>query len=80
MFNLMQGNYFCFADSFSVIDILGSVPIIIDLRKEAEHVQSEKATIASRALMILFFFWEREFSTWHDIGSFAIAGARSCFL
>ena len=40
---------------FSVIDILGSVPIIIDLRKKAGHVQSEKATLASGLLMILFF-------------------------
>ena len=29
---------------FSVIDILGSIPVIIDLRKKFGHIQSEKAT------------------------------------
>ena len=30
---------------FAVIDIVGNIPIIIDLRKKAGHIQSEKASI-----------------------------------
>ncbi len=66
---------------FSVIDILGSVPIIIDLRKKAGHVQSEKATLASGLLMILFLFVGENILRLFgiDIGSFAIAGGLIMF-
>ncbi|HCX24566.1 MAG: hypothetical protein CMB80_14025 [Flammeovirgaceae bacterium] len=66
---------------FSVIDILGSVPIIIDLRKKAGHVQSEKATLASGLLMILFLFLGESILKLFgiDIGSFAIAGGLIMF-
>ena len=30
---------------FAVIDIIGNIPIVIDLRKKAGHIQSEKASI-----------------------------------
>lgn len=67
---------------FSVIDILGSVPIIIDLRKKAGHINSEGATIASLIIMILFLFVGelilRMFGL--DIASFAIAGSIIMFL
>ena len=66
---------------FSVIDILGSVPIIIDLRKKAGHVQSEKATLASGLLMILFLFLGESILKLFgiDIGSFAIVGGLIMF-
>ena len=41
---------------FAVIDIVGSVPIIIDLRKKVGHIQSEKASLFSVIIMILFLF------------------------
>jgi multiple antibiotic resistance protein len=67
---------------FSVIDILGSIPIIIDLRKKVGHVQSEKATLVAAVIMIVFLFLGE--SILHllgiDIGSFAIAGAIVIFL
>ncbi len=67
---------------FSVIDILGSVPIIVDLRKKVGHVQSEKATVISGIIMVVFLFLGE--SILHlfgiDIGSFAIAGAIIMFL
>lgn len=67
---------------FAVIDILGSVPIIIDLRKKLGHIQSEKATIVSGVIMIAFLFLgERILNLIHlDIPSFAIAGAIVMFL
>lgn len=66
---------------FSVIDILGSIPIIIDLRKKAGHVQSEKATLASGLLMVLFLFLGEGILNLFgiDVGSFAIAGALIMF-
>ncbi len=66
---------------FSVIDILGSVPIVIDLRKKAGHVQSEKATLASGLLMILFLFLGEGILKLFgiDVGSFAIAGGLIMF-
>ena len=41
---------------FAVVDIIGSIPIIIDLRKKVGHIQSEKASIVSAIIMILFVF------------------------
>ena len=41
---------------FAIIDILGSIPIIIQLRNKAGHIQSEKASIVATILMILFLF------------------------
>lgn len=66
---------------FSVIDILGSVPIIIDLRKKVGHVQSEKATVISGAIMVIFLFLGESILKLFgiDIGSFAIAGALIMF-
>jgi len=60
---------------FAVIDILGSVPIIIDLRKKLGHIQSEKATLISGVIMIAFLFLgERILNLIHlDIPSFNTA-------
>ncbi len=67
---------------FSVIDILGSVPIVIDLRKKLGHVQSGKATIVAGIIMIGFLFLGESILKLFgiDIGSFAIAGAIVMFL
>lgn len=61
---------------FSVIDILGSIPVIIDLRKKAGHIQSEKATLAAGLIMILFLFLGEQILKLLglDVESFAIAG------
>jgi len=62
---------------FAVIDIPGSIPIIVSLRKKVGHVQSEKATIVAGVIMILFLFVGE--SILHllgvDVQSFAIAGS-----
>ena len=41
---------------FAVIDILGSVPIIISLRQKVGHIQSEKASIVAGIIMMAFLF------------------------
>ena len=67
---------------FSVIDILGSIPIIIDLRKKFGHVQSGKATIVSGVIMVIFLFLGESILglLGIDVASFAIAGAIVMFL
>jgi multiple antibiotic resistance protein len=62
---------------FAVIDIIGSIPIIIDLRKKAGHIQSEKATIVAGILMIVFLFVGKEILNLIgiDVNSFAVAGS-----
>ncbi len=62
---------------FAVIDIIGSVPIIIDLRRKVGHVQSEKASVVAGILMIVFLFvGERMLNLIGiDVNSFAVAGA-----
>ncbi len=41
---------------FAVIDITGSIPIILDLKKKEGFIQAEKATITAFTIMILFLF------------------------
>lgn len=62
---------------FAVIDILGSIPIIVDLRSKVGHIQSEKATIVAMIIMVLFLFIGEELLNiiGIDVNSFAVAGA-----
>jgi multiple antibiotic resistance protein len=62
---------------FAVIDILGSIPIIISLREKVGHIQSEKASIVATSIMIAFLFvGERILNLIGiDVNSFAVAGA-----
>ena len=62
---------------FAVIDIIGNIPIIIDLRKKAGHIQSEKASIISGVIMIIFLFLGQSILSLIgiDVNSFAVAGA-----
>jgi multiple antibiotic resistance protein len=62
---------------FAVIDIVGSVPIIIDLRNKVGHIQSEKASIVSGIIMIAFLFIGEALLKLIgiDVNSFAVAGS-----
>ncbi len=66
---------------FAVIDILGSVPIIISLRSKVGHIQSEKASLVASGIMIGFLFvGERILHLIGiDVNSFAVAGALVIF-
>ena len=61
---------------FAVIDVVGNIPIIIDLRKKVGHIQSEKASIIAGLIMILFLFLGKELLKFIgiDVHSFAVAG------
>lgn len=62
---------------FAVIDIIGNIPIIIDLRKKVGHIQSEKASIIAGVIMIIFLFVGERLLQFIgvDVNSFAVAGA-----
>jgi multiple antibiotic resistance protein len=67
---------------FSVIDILGAIPIIIDIRKKSGNIHAEQATIIAGMLMIIYLYLGisilRLFGV--DVNSFAVAGALIIFL
>ena len=62
---------------FAVIDIIGNIPIIIDLRKKVGHIQSEKASLIAGVIMIIFLFLGKNILSLIgiDVNSFAVAGA-----
>ena len=62
---------------FAVIDIIGSVPIIVSLRNRVGHIQSEKASIVAFFIMITFLFIGKELLNLIGISvnSFAVAGS-----
>ena len=67
---------------FSVIDILGSIPFVILIRKREGRIFAEKATLISAALMIIFLYLGQSILTLFglDVGSFAVAGAIVMFI
>ncbi|MEO6175515.1 MAG: MarC family protein [Flavobacterium circumlabens] len=62
---------------FAVIDIVGSIPIIVNLRAKVGHIDSEKASIVAGLIMIVFLFVGEGFLTLIgiDVHSFAVAGS-----
>lgn len=67
---------------FAVIDIIGSIPIILNLKEKGRTVDANKATLISFALLIGFFYaGDMMLRLFHvDIASFAVAGAFVIFL
>ncbi|WP_299049605.1 MarC family protein [uncultured Polaribacter sp.] len=75
-FNLKE-IFTAFMVLFAVIDIIGNIPIIIDLRKKAGHIQSGRASLIAGFIMILFLFLGQSLLQLIgiDVNSFAVAGA-----
>lgn len=67
---------------FAVIDIVGSIPLLISIKTKTGMIQEFKATIISGALMILFLFAGKPFLKMLgvDIRSFAVGGSVVLFL
>jgi multiple antibiotic resistance protein len=67
---------------FSVIDILGAIPLIIIIKKRDGRIYAEKATIISAVLMVLFLFLGQSILMLFglDVASFALAGAIVIFI
>ena len=66
---------------FAVIDIIGNIPIIIDLRQKAGQIQSEKASLIAGLILITFLFIGEQLLSiiGLDVHSFAIAGSLVIF-
>jgi len=66
---------------FAVIDILGSIPILIGLKQKMGRINAGLATFVSGVLMLLFFFFGGEMLRFMglDVSSFAIAGSLIIF-
>ncbi len=66
---------------FAVIDIVGTIPIVVDLRTKHGHIDSGKASIAAAIIMIVFLFIGEEFLKLIgiDVHSFAVAGSLVLF-
>ena len=62
---------------FAVIDIVGSLPVLIDFRKKVGTIESEKAALVACVIMILFLFFGRWILSiiGIDVNSFAVAGS-----
>ncbi len=62
---------------FSIIDIIGNIPVVISLKKQGKQVNPINATLASGALMIVFLFLGEGILHLFgvDVKSFALAGA-----
>lgn len=67
---------------FAVIDILGSIPILVSLKKKMGDISSVQATLVSGGLMLLFFFAGEKALKFMglDVSSFAIAGSIVIFI
>lgn len=67
---------------FAIIDILGSVPVILDIKSKVGHIDNKKATLVSGGIMIGFLFLGNIFLKLIglDLASFSIAGAIVIFL
>jgi multiple antibiotic resistance protein len=67
---------------FAVIDVVGSVPMLISLKEKMGGINSGKATLISGFLMVLFFFLGKPFLNLLgvDVKSFAVAGSIVIFI
>jgi len=67
---------------FAIIDILGAIPVLIEMRQRAGHIQSERASLAVFVLMVVFLFVGDKLLDiiGLDVSSFAIAGSLVIFI
>ncbi len=80
-FNLMEFNIVdilsVFMVLFAVIDIFGSIPLIIDIKAKGNKIEAGKTTLISFVILTLFLFLGEALLKIFgvDISSFAIAGS-----
>ncbi|HMK07356.1 MAG TPA: MarC family protein [Flavobacterium sp.] len=62
---------------FAVIDVVGTIPIIVDLRAKHGSIESGKASVVAGIIMIVFLFAGEELLKLIgiDVHSFAVAGS-----
>ena len=67
---------------FAVIDIVGSIPLLIAMKEKSGAIKSLRVTLISGALMMLFLFLGKPFLQilGLDVKSFAVGGSIVIFL
>lgn len=72
----------CFMVLFAVIDIIGSIPIIVSLKQKFGQIEAKRASITAGLIMIVFLFVGKQILNFIgvDVNSFAIAGAFVIFI
>ncbi len=67
---------------FSIIDIIGNLPVILSLKEKGTKIEPLKTTLAASLIMIIFLFMgELILSLFGvDLGSFAVAGGVVIFI
>lgn len=67
---------------FAVIDILGSIPIILDIKRKAGEISALKASVVSLLIMLGFLFLGERLIGFIgiDVNSFAVAGSVIIFI
>ncbi|MEL6671815.1 MAG: MarC family protein [Bacteroidota bacterium] len=79
--NMLQAVFSVSLILFSVIDILGSLPVIIDLKRQGTHIAAGRATLIAGLLMFAFLFAGVSILGLFgiEVASFALAGSLIIF-
>lgn len=84
MFGSFQWQEFvsAFIVLFAVIDITGSIPVILTLKKRGKKINAAKAALLALIMFFIFFFVGEAFLNLFnvDISSFAVAGSFIIFI
>lgn len=67
---------------FAVIDVLGSIPLLISLKNKMGYIKANVVTLVSSVLILAFFFFGESLLgvMGLDVSSFAIAGSIVIFI
>ncbi|MEO8732789.1 MAG: MarC family protein, partial [Flavobacteriales bacterium] len=66
---------------FAVIDIIGGIPVILQVREKAGKIYPARATLVSAGIMIVFLYLGESILSFLgiDVNSFAVAGSLVLF-
>ena len=67
---------------FAIIDVIGSIPVFINLRKRGKTINAKRAALLALTIFIIFFYGGEAFLLLFgvDLSSFAIAGSLIIFI
>lgn len=67
---------------FAVIDVVGSIPILLNLKKKGRKISAARASILTLIIFLIFFYGGEAFLHLFnvDISSFAVAGSLIIFI
>ena len=67
---------------FAIIDVIGSIPVFINLRKRGKTINAKRAALLALTIFIIFFYGGEAFLLLFgvDLSSFAIAGSLIFFI